>query len=239
MLFRSGGWFDQTNTIRGGGSGGSSSGASTIGLSNTGAGGGGGFGGANGGNGSKGVIYLRATLLSLEFDSQGGSAVSNRNFYFGSTINSAPETPTKSNANFLGWFDASSGGNQVNFPFTPTEETNVTLFAHWVNTFTIISSAGVNGEISVTGSTNVIAGNNQSYAFIPSAGYKVAEVTVDGVNLGVISNYTFSNVQSNHTISVVFEVIPPARNIYIPPTDRKSTRLNSSHIPLSRMPSSA
>ena len=66
---------------------------------------------------------------------------------------------------------------------------------------------------------------------------KVNGKTIEGANLG---NYSFSG----NTIFLNGKIFPAAR-FHVVNTqlemlaDRKSTRLNSSHIPLSRMPSSA
>ena len=48
------------------------------------------------------------------------------------------------------------------------------------------------------------AGKDFTFAFVGDTGYYVDEVTVDSVNLGYRSNYTFTNVLNNHTIHVTF-----------------------------------
>ena len=74
--------------------------------------------------------------------------------------------------------------------------------------YTITASAGANGSISPSGSTQVTRGGSQSYTITPASGYVIAEVLVDGVaNAAAKSSgsYTFSNVTAEHTISVTFE----------------------------------
>jgi len=80
-----------------------------------------------------------------------------------------------------------------------------------VRSWTITSSSGSNGNISVTGETVVNEGDDQNYVFTPTSGYRIKEVTVDGQAQGRISSYRFTNVQGNHTISVEFERVqaPP------------------------------
>ena len=73
--------------------------------------------------------------------------------------------------------------------------------------YTLTASADVNGTISASGTTTVYAGDSQSYSFSPVSGYKISNVLIDGSPQGAITSYTFSNIGSNHTISVVFEKI--------------------------------
>lgn len=72
------------------------------------------------------------------------------------------------------------------------------------NYYSIVSSSGANGTISPSGPISVPFGGSQTFAISPNAGYSIADVMVDGVSLGPISSYNFSNVTSNHTISTNF-----------------------------------
>ena len=45
---------------------------------------------------------------------------------------------------------------------------------------------------------------NQTFTFTPNTGYAISQVTVDGVNQGAITSYTFTNVITSHTVSVTF-----------------------------------
>ena len=78
------------------------------------------------------------------------------------------------------------------------------LFAR--SSFNIESSAGANGSISPLGTTNVASGDNQTYTITPNSCYKVLDVLVDGVSVGAVTSYTFSNVTAGHTISATFDV---------------------------------
>ena len=49
-------------------------------------------------------------------------------------------------------------------------------------------------------------GANQSYLIVPSPGYHVADVLVDGVSQGALTSYTFTNVTAGHTISATFAI---------------------------------
>ena len=55
----------------------------------------------------------------------------------------------------------------------------------------------------------------------------------------VVSTALVLTILPERALDVVSEVLEPVVPVVVVPSDRKSTRLNSSHIPLSRMPSSA
>lgn len=68
----------------------------------------------------------------------------------------------------------------------------------------INASAGTGGTISPSGSVVMSSTGTQTFTATPNSGYAISSFVVDGVNKGAISSYTFSNVTSNHTISVSF-----------------------------------
>ena len=70
--------------------------------------------------------------------------------------------------------------------------------------YTISASAATNGTLSPSGSTTVTSGSDQAYTITPSSGYHVTDVLVDGVSVGAVTNYLFSLVAGNHTISATF-----------------------------------
>jgi hypothetical protein len=71
-------------------------------------------------------------------------------------------------------------------------------------TYSITATAGTGGTISNAGATSVQSGANQTYTITPASGYAINSVLVDGVSVGAVSTYTFSNVSAAHTISVSF-----------------------------------
>jgi uncharacterized repeat protein (TIGR02543 family) len=74
-------------------------------------------------------------------------------------------------------------------------------------TYTITATSGTNGSISPSGTVTVNYGDNLTYYISPNTGYEIDQVVVDGVNVGTVSNYTFTNITANHTISVTFKQI--------------------------------
>jgi len=73
-----------------------------------------------------------------------------------------------------------------------------------VTYYYIDAGAGENGSISPSGQVAVPAGGSRTFTITADEGYVVADVLVDGVSVGPVGSYTFSNVRANHTISVIF-----------------------------------
>ena len=88
------------------------------------------------------------------------------------------------------------------FTNVTADHTIAAVFA--MDTFTITPSAGANGAITPGTMQTVNFGAASSFTIAPSAGYAVADVMVDGVSVGAISTYQFTNVTANHTISATF-----------------------------------
>src|SRR5205814_4694938 len=73
-----------------------------------------------------------------------------------------------------------------------------------ITTHTVTASAGANGAISPSGAVAVNDGDSQSFTITPDAHYHVADVLVDGVSVGAVTSYSFSNVTADHTIVATF-----------------------------------
>jgi len=70
--------------------------------------------------------------------------------------------------------------------------------------FTLTASAGTGGTINPSGTVTVASGGSQTFTITPAAGYVISSVTVDGVNQGALSSYSFNNVTASHTIAAAF-----------------------------------
>jgi predicted small secreted protein len=86
--------------------------------------------------------------------------------------------------------------------------------AKYSGSHTITASAKRGGSISPAGSTSVPRGSSQTFIATADAGYRVADVRVDGRSVGALadlfhddsSSYTFENVAENHVISATFDL---------------------------------
>ncbi len=102
--------------------------------------------------------------------------------------------------------DAVSVGAVATYTFSnvTANHTIAASFAVNTTTYTITASAGANGTISPTGAVVVTAGNSQAFTITAGSGYHVASVLVDGASVGAVTTYTFTNVQTAHTIAASF-----------------------------------
>jgi len=108
-----------------------------------------------------------------------------------------------------GWdFDSWSGdptgsANPINIIMTE----NKSITANFtIRQYTITATAGIGGSIDPSGDVKVNHGSNQSFTITPSAGYDIEDVKVNGVTVGAVTNHTFTNVTSNHTIAATFKL---------------------------------
>ena len=78
--------------------------------------------------------------------------------------------------------------------------------------YTITTNAGSGGSISPVGPVAVASGGSQGFTITAASGYQVQDVLVDGVSVGVVSFYTFSNVNADHSLAAQFEStgVPPS-----------------------------
>jgi hypothetical protein len=83
-------------------------------------------------------------------------------------------------------------------------------------THSITYSSGISGQSPYIETITVNRTANQGFAFSPISGYRIKSVVVNGVSQGPINSYTFSNVITNHSLSVEFELIPGSGSTYVP-----------------------
>lgn len=77
--------------------------------------------------------------------------------------------------------------------------------------YTITATAGPNGSITPSGATSVLHGADAAFTITPNAGYRVADVKVDGSSIGAVTGHTFKAVDAAHTIEATFaqNALPP------------------------------
>ena len=83
---------------------------------------------------------------------------------------------------------------------------NVQLYADVREDYiAVTATSGEGGAIDPTGTTLVKKGTSKTFNVVPATGYEVANVVVDGIDLGPIAYYTFERVGTDHTISATFQ----------------------------------
>jgi hypothetical protein len=86
-----------------------------------------------------------------------------------------------------------------------------------IDLWTILASAGPGGSISPAGAVGVVQGASQSFTTSAGAGFAAADVLVDGVSVGAVGAWSFTNVGASHTIAASFaDVAPPTVTVLSP-----------------------
>ena len=147
-----------------------------------------------------------AKTITLAWDASAGAV--GYNLYSGNTAGVYPWVQKLGNvttyttgeltAGYTYYFTARAVDSEGN----ESDYSNVVSYTVNPSSYTITASAGTGGTI--TASASVAYGSSKTFTITPNAGYAISAVTVDGVNQGTISSYTFSNVTANHTISAAF-----------------------------------
>ena len=101
-----------------------------------------------------------------------------------------------------------------NDPVTPTAQVALSGSSPWWISAQV-GHGGSGGSITPSGQQYVDPGQNLSFD-ITSAGapFSLSDVLVDGVSVGAVGSYTFSNVASDHSIESLF--VSPIRLVGIP-----------------------
>jgi hypothetical protein len=102
--------------------------------------------------------------------------------------------------------DGSSVGAVTSYAFTNVTASHTINATFAIDQFTITAGAGANGSITPAGITTISYGGSQSYDIAADVGYHVVDVLVDGVSVGAVTSYDFTNVTTNHTISATFSI---------------------------------
>lgn len=106
---------------------------------------------------------------------------------------------------FANWTGDLSGSDN---PKVIVMDQNRSVMANFtINTYTIVATAGPGGAIEPEGQIQINHGDDKEFIITPDNGYETADVIVDGVSVGAVSNYTFNNVVSDHTIDASFSLL--------------------------------
>ena len=103
--------------------------------------------------------------------------------------------------------DGVSVGAVDSYTFSNIDANHTIAASFKVSAHVITASAGANGSIDPSGVVIVSDGVDQSFTITPDTGYQVDDVLVDGVSVGAVGTYTFTDVTANHTIAASFKKI--------------------------------
>lgn len=89
------------------------------------------------------------------------------------------------------------------YTFANVMENHTIAATFAINTYTLTATINGNGTITPAGVTTVNYGATQTYTIAPAVGSVIVNVIVDGASMGVLTTYTFTNVDADHTIQVI------------------------------------
>ena len=85
-----------------------------------------------------------------------------------------------------------------------TQDHTISVTFSKMMTYVIRTGYLKNGSISPAGDTSVFEGSDQSYTIIPASGYRISNLFIDTISIGPVSEYTFSDISADHSISATF-----------------------------------
>jgi hypothetical protein len=103
--------------------------------------------------------------------------------------------------------DNTSIGAVSSYSFTNVSANHNISATFVLLTYSLTATAGSGGAVSPSGTVVNNYGSNRTFTFTPSAGYQVEDVIVDGNSVGAVSEYTFSGIAGNHTVSASFSLL--------------------------------
>ena len=100
------------------------------------------------------VLYAKwnPNTLTVTYNSNSGSSVTSGSVLTGGSL-SAPTAPTREGYDFAGW-SASDGGAALNFPYSPPNTGNFTLYARWTAKTLAVTYDAQGGSLVTSGSTS-------------------------------------------------------------------------------------
>ena len=114
------------------------------------------------------LLHSGPVTSNVTFDANGGScSTTSKTVTSGQMYGTLPTT-TRTGYDFLGWYDAPTGGNLVTASTKVTKTVNHTLYAHWkiIDNYPVLVTFDANGGKVSPSSTTVYA--NKAYGALPT-----------------------------------------------------------------------
>ena len=134
-----------------------------------------------------------ATLYTVTFNSNGGSAVSPATQASAGASIAKPSDPTRASYEFDGWY--TTAGEKISWPYTPTAD--ITLYVRWQEACDAEGVAKSTTDVVATGYTayQEKGGSNVVFTSAPSLGFKYKDAdgnTINSSTTAVVRNNAYS-----------------------------------------------
>jgi hypothetical protein len=97
-----------------------------------------------------------------------------------------------------------SYGDYSNWSLKLARQENLSPLPITIPTLSIHAAANPGGTVNPSGIVESSCGTTTNFTIFPDPGHHIDNVTIDGEALGVITEYSFSDICGNHTISASF-----------------------------------
>lgn len=155
--------------------------------------------------GSISASGVRATY-TVTWKNHDGSVLYSETYYYGSrpVYNARREKPTRADDSsysyiFIGW--------DQEFAPVHRDTTYTAVFETVPRRYTVTVEPTENGTVTPDEEFILNRFEQKTFVFTPDAGYRVKDVLINGVSVGAVSSYTFTNVRADQTLLVEFERI--------------------------------
>jgi flagellin-like protein len=139
--------------------------------------------------GANGQIAPSGQITVTAGGSQTFNFIPNTGYHIGSVVVDGTPLPAPQSPSYT--FNNVNAGHSI-------------VVAFDIDVHNIAASAGAGGQITPSGQVLVNYGADKAFTITPNSGYHISSVSVDGTSIGAVLSYTFTNIDSDHTISASF-----------------------------------
>ncbi len=109
-----------------------------------------------------------------------------------------------------GAFSARLRDREMHQPMTMARNESTPSRGRMRSVMTITATSGHGGIITPSSRLSVGSGLSKMFVIRPWEGYAISDIEVDGVSIGPVSMYMFTNVTEDHTIRATFRKQGPS-----------------------------
>lgn len=150
---------------------------------------------------STNVTYNASTTLTWSSTNATGCTATGGTFAGAKATSGSESTGNLTTSTTYTLYCTGAGGN------SSTQSVTVTVGGAPI-TYTITASSGTGGTVEPSEVSTVAQGGSQAYAITPLSGYTTETLLIDSFATTTSTSYTFTNVQTNHTIEATFVALP-------------------------------
>lgn len=150
---------------------------------------------------SSSIAYNTSTTLTWSSTNATGCTATGGTFAGAKATSGSESTGNLTTSTTYTLYCTGAGGN------SSTQSVTVTVGGAPI-TYTITASSGTGGTVEPSEVSTVAQGGSQAYAITPLSGYTTETLLIDSFATTTSTSYTFTNVQTNHTIEATFVALP-------------------------------